>query len=314
MDNQYVTVRELLSIGGLFRVCGDDKSLDRIIVAPDINRPGLELSGYYQSNELKRVIILGNKECGYISNLDVETQRERFNFLTDEGTPCIVITNRHECPEELKKIAQKKNFPIFSFHGQTYQITADIVSFLSEKLAPRDSVHGVMMSIYGVGVMITGDSGIGKSELALDLIKRGHMLVADDIVEVARVHNDTLCQAPDILKRMLEVRGLGIIDVNLMFGENSYLEKAKLDLVIHLVKSENYNELDRLNPSEKKIKYFGVEEPLLEIPVTLGKSMSVIIESAVTNQLLKNRGINTTDDFKKRVFDAIQIKNMKGEE
>ena len=163
-----------------------------------------------------------------------------------------------------------------------------------------------MMNIYGIGVLIIGKSGIGKSELALDLIKRGHYLVADDVVEYSRFHYDIVCNAPDCLKRMLEIRGLGVIDVNLMFGAQSYLEKCGLDFVIKLVSASEFQENNnRLEPAEKRMAFFDVEKTLLEIPVTYGKNMSPIVEAAVSNYILKNNGVDTNEEFKRNIKNMI---------
>ena len=232
-----VYVRQIKEEFRLEQLTGDDSSLDRWVIAPDVNRPGLELSGYLESNDLRRVVILGNKECEYMSKLDYDTQRQRFEIITDSFTPCIIISEDFQPMQALIDLAWDKNFPIFRYEGKTYQLIVDLVSYLSEELAPTDSIHGVMMNIYGRGIMITGKSGIGKSELALDLISRGHMLVADDCVDVARVHTSLICQAPKLLKKMLEIRGLGIVDVTRMFGANAYLNKCNLVLFIGLRRS-----------------------------------------------------------------------------
>lgn len=306
--NKRVYVRQIKEEFGFEQLTGDDKSLDRWVIAPDVNRPGLELSGYLESNDLKRVVILGNKEFEYMSKFDYDTQRQRFEIITDSFTPCIILSDNFEPLDSLITLAKQKNFPIFRYEGKTYQLIVDVVSFLSEELAPTDSVHGVMMNIYGRGIMITGKSGIGKSELALDLISRGHMLVADDCIDVARVHTSLICQAPKLLKRMLEIRGLGIVDVTRMFGANAYLNKCNLDFVINLVNNKDGFEIDRLNPINKTRAILGLDIPMLIIPVTEGKSLSVIIESAVSDYLLKRLGVDTNEEFKDRYREEL-LKN-----
>ncbi len=306
--NKRVYVRQIKEQLDLEQLTGNDDSLNRWAIAPDINRPGLELSGYLESNDLKRVVILGTKEHEYMSKFDYNTQRARFEIITDSYTPCIILSGEFTPMVSLTDLANAKNFPIFRYEGQTYQLIVDLVSFLSEKLAPTDSLYGVMMNIYGRGIMITGKSGIGKSELALDLINRGHMLVADDRVDVRRVHKSIICEAPAILKRMLEIRGVGIVDVTRMFGANAYLNRCQLDFVIKLVKYDENMENDRLNPINENYDVLGLEVPMLIVPITEGKSLSVIIEAAVSNYLLSKLGFNSNEDFKTRYRQELERK------
>ena len=308
--NKRVYVRSLKEEFGLEQVTGSDRSLDRWIIAPDINRPGLELTGYYESNDLKRVVILGTKEFEYMSKFDYDTQKQRFEIITDSFTPCIILSEGFIGMDSLRDLANARDFPIFKYDGKTYQLIVDLVSFLSEKLAPTDNIYGVMMNIYGRGIMITGKSGIGKSELALDLINRGHMLVADDRIDVTRVHTSIMCTAPKLLKRMLEIRGLGIVDVTRMFGANAYLNKCQLDFVIKLVKYNEDMDQDRLNPINETRNILGLDVPMLTVPITEGKSLSVIIEAAVSNYLLDKLGFNSNEDFKRRYHEELQ--NNKG--
>ena len=304
--NKRVYVRTLKEEFNLTQITGDDASLNRWIIAPDINRPGLELSGYLESNDLKRVVVIGTKEYEYMSKIDPAIQKQRFEIITDSYTPCIVLSEGCKDLPVLFELCKLRNFPVFRYDGKTYQLIVDLVSFLSEKLAPSDNLFGVMMSIYGKGIMLTGKSGIGKSELALDLINRGHMLVADDRVDVTRIHNSIVCRAPKILKRMLEIRGLGIVDVTKLFGASAYLNKSELDFVIKLVSYDEAMNADRLNPTTETMDVLGVEVPMLVIPVTEGKSMSVIIESAVNDYILKKLGIDCNEEFKQRLRDEIK--------
>jgi len=305
-----VYVRTLKEILNLEQLSGDDESLNRWIIVPDLNRPGLELTGYHAENDLKRVNIIGNKEVEYLNTLDSETIKQRINLITDVYTPCIIISSRISYPKEIIEVASKKNFPVFMYYGKTYELIVKVVSLLSEKMAPSTQVHGVMMSIYGKGVLITGQSGIGKSELALDLIKRGHMLVADDRVDIINLHQELRAKAPDVLKGMLEIRGLGVVDVALLFGAEVNLDASNVDLVINLVKFDGFN-FDRLNLEEKKIEILGINKPTVDIPVSEGRQLASIIEAAVTNHVLLSKGINTTDTFKENVIRQIE-KNKVG--
>ena len=309
LDNKRVYVRELKERFHFEQLCGNEQSLERYIIAPDINRPGRELSGYLGSSDLKRVVIIGNKEGKYINQFDYETQKARFEIITDAYTPCIIISSRHGVPQALIDLANYRNFPIFKYEGETYRLTVDLVSFLAEKLADTTCVHGVMMNVYGTGVLIMGNSGIGKSELALALIKKGHRLIADDRVDISNVAGRLICEAPELLKRYMEIRGLGIVNVNYMFGGSAYMEKSNLDLVIKLLPMAETGDVDRLDPHNDSFSILGVDVPLLKIPVTESKSLSTIVEAAVTNFELKSMGIDANQMFCNQVYDKIVEKN-----
>ena len=311
--NKRVYVKELKEQFSFEQISGDEESLKRWVIAPDVYRPGFELSGYVEPNDLKRVLVLGNKEYDFMNKLDYNTQRERFESITDVYTPCIILSEGFKQMDSLMEVVNRKNFPVFVSDEKTYQVVVDVVSYLSEKLAPTTNMYGVMLSIYGKGIMITGKSGIGKSELALDLIKRGHVLIADDRVDVARIHNDIMCTAPKLLTKMLEIRGLGIVDVTKLFGAQSYLDKADLDLVINLTKLEDTIEQDRLNPISNHIDILGIDMPQIVIPVTEGKNLSVIIEAAVSNYILIEQGIDSNEDFKQRVRDYLLQQNKENQ-
>lgn len=306
-----VYVKEIKEAFNLKQITGDEESLKRWAIAPDINRPGLELSGYNGATELKRVVLIGNKEYEYIQTLSPEKQKDRFGFLTDSYTPCIIVTAGLKTPPILEETAKEKNFPVFEYPDKTYILTAELTAYLSEKLAHIETIHGEMINIYGIGVLVIGDSGMGKSELALDLIKRGHVLVADDVVEYTKIHNDIICRAPEELKQMLEVRGLGILDITYMFGAQCYLETSNLDFIIKLVTKEQYrnNNNNRLEPTEKNADFFGITKTVLEIPVSEGKTMAPIIEASVINYILKKRGIDSNERFKQNIREIIMKKN-----
>lgn len=313
--SKHVYMRNMMKALNLRQICGDDASLDRYVVAPDVNRPGLELAGYSKDEYLKRVTILGRKELDFLRTLDENTQRMRLEAITDPYTPCIIVSTleyggvTYQTPETLKQVAWNKNFPVFEYDGETYQLVVDLVAYLSERLAITDTIHGVMMNVYGVGVMIKGAPGIGKSELALDLIKRGHMLIADDRVDVSHISHRIYCEAPDILKRMLEIRGVGVIDVNQLFGASAFMNRSPLDFIIELANWDEGLVVDRLNPIKEKETILGLDIQKLVVPVTASKSLSVVIEAAVTDFKLRKAGINTTEIFKQNVMKEIQRKN-----
>lgn len=295
-------------------ITGDENSLKREIKVTDTNRPGLELTGYYLHSQRERTVVLGNKEMGYISSMSHEAQISSFEFLTQNETPCIVITRGAECPTHLEEIAKRKNFPVLVTHESTNRTIIDTVTFLDEMLSPVVSLHGVLVQIYGKGVLLTGESGMGKSEIALELIKKGHLLVADDRVDCHIVHKEIVGEAPMILKEMLEIRGVGIINVSKMFGVNSVLDKTKIDLIIELAPMNHEKDYDRVGIEDRKYQdILGVEIPKLELPVKEGRSMAVIIESAVTNYLLRIAGQDSAKEFEERVLRFIELNQEKGE-
>lgn len=298
-----VTVLDLKQQLNFETITGDETSMLKEILVADTNRPGLELTGYYQHSQRERIVILGNKEMGYIDSMSHEAQFSSFEFLTQEETPCIIITRNAECPSLLKEIAERKNFPILSTKDATYRTIIDIVTFLDEMLSPVVSMHGVLVQIYGKGVILTGESGAGKSEIALELIKKGHLLVADDRVDCHLIHKEVIGESPAVLKEMLEIRGVGIINVSKMFGVSSVLDKTKIDLNIELANWKADKEYDRVGIEEKKYTdILGVQIPKLEIPVKEGRSMAVIIESAVTNFLLRSVGQDSAKEFEERIL------------
>ncbi len=306
-EEKKVYVREIKDYFNLIQVSGNDDSLNRWVVAPDINRPGLELAGFDSSNELKRVIVIGNKEINYLNTLDYGTKYHRFAMITDSYTPCIIISGGNKADDALLQVARERNFPVFETETQTFRLSVDIISFLDEHLAPIDYVHGVMMNIFGVGVLITGESGIGKSELALELINRGHVLIGDDSIEIKKVHNEIYASAHPLLKNYLEIRGVGIIDVPLMFGAGAIVDKSVISLIINLEHYDqklDYNRIgDHLGIETKNM--MGVDISSVAIPVKEGRAIGVIAEAAVINHRLNRQGINSSENFCKGISQVI---------
>ena len=217
-DEKKVMIQEIVDFFGLEQLTGNADALNRWVVIPDVNRPGFELSGYFKPTEPRRVVIIGNKEVEYISHLGEQEQRERFDSITDGLTPMIIITKNNEIPPILKEVAIERNFPIFRTGSDTYRMMVDLITFLDEKLAPEETLSGDLIVVYGKGVLITGESGMGKSEIAMELVRDGQVFVADDRVDVQKIHNSLYGHAPELLRGMLEIRGIGIIDVERMFG------------------------------------------------------------------------------------------------
>ena len=306
-EQNIVKVRTLVENFDFIQITGDDASLERPIVIADTNRPGLELAGYFENSQQKRLVILGDKEIAYIATMSVHKQRKSFDFITNEQTPAIIVTKGHKCPDVLKRYAKRKNFPIFLSSSPTYRLIVDIVAFLDEQLATSMCIHGGLLSIYGKGVLIRGESGMGKSEIALELIKRGHLLVADDRVDCYRIHNKIVGKAPELLREMLEIRGIGVINVSRMFGVSSVLPKAEINFQVNLEPWKADQDYDRVGIEEKKHEnILGIDIPKIVVPVREGRSMAVIIESAVTNYMLSVMGMDSAKGFEQRVLDYIE--------
>lgn len=306
-EQNIVKVRTLVENFDFIQITGDDASLERPIVIADTNRPGLELAGYFENSQQKRLVILGDKEIAYIATMSVHKQRKSFDFITNEQTPAIIVTKGHKCPDVLKRYAKRKNFPIFLSSSPTYRLIVDIVAFLDEQLATSMCIHGGLLSIYGKGVLIRGESGMGKSEIALELIMRGHLLVADDRVDCYRIHNKIVGKAPELLREMLEIRGIGVINVSRMFGVSSVLPKAEINFQVNLEPWKADQDYDRVGIEEKKHEnILGIDIPKIVVPVREGRSMAVIIESAVTNYMLSVMGMDSAKEFEQRVLDYIE--------
>lgn len=306
------TVREFIEHFKFEQVAGDDSSLNRLITLPNTNRPGLELTGYYAHAEPKRLVIIGNKETSFIKTLDDVVLAERFDYITNEDTPFILVTGGNEVPEQLMSIAKEKNFPIFKTPERSSDIMVVMVTYLDELLAPSDNVHGVFLNIFGKGILIIGESGMGKSEVSLELILRGHALIADDRVDIKRVKETIIGTAPELLKGFLEIRGIGIIDTTQMFGINAYLESEQLDFVVEFVKWDDHAEYMRVGvEGQNYFETMGLKIPKLIFPVKEGRNLAVLVESAVRDFMMKQKGINSSEIFDQRIIDYIETQNRK---
>ncbi|MDO4465945.1 MAG: HPr(Ser) kinase/phosphatase [Bacillota bacterium] len=287
---------------------GDSKALERFVKIADVNRPGLELTGYYPSTIPSRFIVLGAKEMKYInSEMDQISQRKAFEFLTHDETPGILICRDLECPEILEEIAIRKNFPVFRTSTATTAAIVNITNYLDEALADSVVIHGELMRVYGVGVLITGHSGIGKSEIALELMKRGHQLISDDRVDVFRIHNTLVGKTSDMIEGFMELRGVGVINIARIFGVDAYSKEARVRLHIDLKKFSNDEEYDRIGIEGRAMtNILGINILKMEIPVSIGRPMATIIETAVSNYLLLERGVDSAIEFEERAIEKIE--------
>lgn len=269
---------------------------------PEVNRPALQLSGFFDHFDSDRVQIIGYVEYTYLQTLDHERKLKIYDELVTYKVPCIVYSRNLEPDKELLEKAAKQDIPIFQTEKQTSGFMAELIRWMNVKLAPCISIHGVLVDVYGVGVLIMGESGIGKSEAALELIKRGHRLVTDDVVEIRKVSDETLVgSAPDITRHFIELRGIGIVDVKSMFGVQSVRETQNIDLVITLEDWSREKEYDRLGLEESYTEFLGNKVVCHNIPIRPGRNLAIIVESAAVNHRQKQMGYNAAQELYKRV-------------
>ena len=285
------------------------------ITQPDINRPALQLAGYFEHYEATRLQIIGFVEYTYMNSLTEERKEEIFEKLLSNPIPVIVFCRELQPDPLFLKKAVEHKIPLLMTKKAPSAFTAEVIRWLNVKLAPCISVHGVLVDVYGEGVLITGESGIGKSEAALELIKRGHRLVTDDVVELRKVSDDTLIgSAPDITKHFIELRGIGIIDVKTLFGVSSVKDTGNIDLVIRLEDWSKDKEYDRLGLEEEYVDYLGNKIASHTIPIRPGRNLALICESAAVNHRQKKMGYNAAQELYKRVQESLSKRRDEDEE
>ena len=293
-----------------------DIDISRIkITQPDINRPAIQIAGYYEHYDAARLQIIGFVEYTYMENLSTKDKREAYEkLLSYEETPAVVYCRELYPDEIFLEIANKHKVPVLMTKKSTSDFMAEIIRWLKVKLAPCIVVHGVLVDVYGEGVLITGESGIGKSEAALELIKRGHRLVSDDAVEIRKVSDDTLIgSAPDVTKHFIELRGIGIVDVKTLFGVSSVKDTQSIDLVIKLEEWNRDKEYDRLGLEEQYTEYLGKQVVCHNIPIRPGRNLAIICESAAVNYRQKKMGYNAAQEFYKRIQENFAKKREEDE-
>lgn len=272
------------------------------ITQPDINRPALQLAGYFEHFEATRLQIIGYVEYSYMNGLEESVQLDIYEKLLNNPIPGIVFCRELQPNDLFRKIAIKYGVPLFMSKKATSACMAEVIRWLNVQLAPCISIHGVLVDVYGEGVLITGESGIGKSEAALELIKRGHRLITDDVVELRRVSDDTLVgSAPEVTKHFIELRGIGIVNVKALFGALSVKDTQSIDLVIHLEDWDKDKEYDRMGLEEEYIEYLGNKIVCHNIPIRPGRSLAIICEAAAVNHREKKMGYNAAQELYQRV-------------
>ena len=285
------------------------------ITQPDINRPALQLAGYFEHYEETRPQIIGFVEYSYMEHMEEEKKKEVYPRVLSNKTPCIVFCRDLKPDELFVQTAIENNVAILSTDMSTSAFMSEIIRWLNVKLAPCISVHGVLVDVYGEGVLITGESGIGKSEAALELIKRGHRLVSDDVVEIRKVSDDTLVgSAPDITRHFIELRGIGIIDVKTLFGVSSVMDTTNINLVIRLEDWDKEKKYDRLGLEENYTEYLGNKVVCHNIPIRPGRSLAIICECAAVNHRQKKMGYNAAQELYQRVQNSLSKRKEEEDE
>ena len=307
-----ITVRDLIKKLRLKVIYGNESLFDKEITTADISRPGLEMTGYFDYYTPERIQLVGMKEWSYLIKMTSHNRHQVLRKMFQPETPVLIIARDLEVPEEMLRAAEEKQIAILSSRVPTSRLSGELSSYLDSLLAERTSVHGVLMDIYGMGVFIQGDSGIGKSETGLELVKRGHRLVADDRVDVFARDEMTLWGEPaEILRHMLEIRGVGIIDVMSLYGASAVKDSSQVQIAVYL---ENYTKeqtYDRLGNNGEEIEFCGVTIPRIRIPVKTGRNISVVIEAAAMNYRAKEMGYDATKTFEDRLTQLIGQNEVK---
>ena len=277
---------------------------------PEVNRPALQLAGFFDYFNYDRVQIIGNVEHAYMEKMERDHGIGIMRQLMSHKIPCIVFCRNLPVREEVLKMAVEYNVPIFQTGKSTSDFMGEVIRWLKVELAPRISIHGVLVDVYGEGILITGESGIGKSEAALELIKRGHRLVSDDVVEIKKVSDDTLIgSAPDITRHFIELRGIGIVDVKALFGVESVKNIQSIDLVIRLEEWNKNKEYDRMGLQDQYTEFLGNKVVCHDIPIRPGRNLAIICESAAVNYRQKKMGYNAAQELYNRVTNNLMKKN-----
>ena len=270
------------------------------IEVSNTNRPGMQFADYWSFFPYERPQLLGKVEMTYLSQLDEDTRRERLKRYFSYPLPCIIICRGYPCFDDMLIQAAAHRIPIYSTKKETTQFELELIAYLRNSLAPRETRHGVLVNVFGTGMLITGNSGVGKSEAALELIKRGHQLGADDVVDIRRVDERLIGEAPELVRHFMEIRGIGIIDISTMYGAGAILRSKTINMVTHLELWQADKEYDRLGMADNTVDILGVKVPSLLLPIHPGRNLAVVLEVAARNLRLKQMGYNAANELTKR--------------
>jgi len=303
-----ISLQEIIDHFKLEIICQPVNLAERVITSRDVTRPGLPLAGFYEHMDTARIGIIGNAEYQYLSSKDSASRYESLSKYFSYHPAAIIFSSNNEIFEEVYRAAEEYDIPIFRTGERTSALSASLVAWLNVQLAPRITRHGVLVEVYGEGILILGDSGVGKSETAIELVKRGHRLIADDAVEIKRVSATTLVgTAPEIIRHYVELRGIGIVDVRRIFGMGAVKETEKIDMIINLEPWVQGKMYDRLGLDQETTDIMGIQVPTTTIPVKPGRNLAIIMEIAAMNNRQKKMGYNTAEEFNKRLMSQMGI-------
>jgi HPr kinase/phosphorylase len=279
-----------------------------LITCTRVNRPGLQMVGFYDHYEQQRLQIIGKVEYLFLSGLDASEREARLDDFFKSTPAGVIYTTSLPIDDEIIALAEKYSVPLLRTTKSTSDFMAALIAFLNVELGPRITRHGVLVEVYGEGILILGDSGVGKSENAIELVKRGHRLIADDAVEIKRVSSKALVgSAPDLIRHYVELRGIGIVDIRRLFGMGAVKDTEKIDLVVKLEPWQEGKMYDRLGLEGETVEILGLKLPSLTIPVSPGRNLAIILEIAAMNNRQKRMGYNTAEEFNKHLLDQMNI-------
>ncbi len=286
----------------------ESKNYDEIEIGrTDVNRPALQMIGFYDYFDNERIQVLGKVELTYLEQFGYEKRYSLLKPLFESGIPALIITRGMQVGPEIFELAEKCDLTVLRTEESTSDLMSALISYLKVQIAPRITRHGVLVEVYGEGILIMGDSGVGKSEAAIELLKRGHRLVADDAVEIKRVSNKTLVgSSPEIIRHFVELRGIGVINVKEIFGVGQVKDTESINLVIHLEQWQEGKQYDRLGMVEEYTNIMGINVPSMTVPVKIGRNIAVIIEVAAMNNRQKRMGYNAAVELNKRLMNRMQ--------
>lgn len=276
------------------------------IVTNEVNRPGLQIAGFFDYFYNNRIQVMGRVEFSYLEKMSGDERKASLEKLFEKKIPCVIITRNMNVPDEMIEVAQKYNTPVLRTEVTTSRFVSSLIAFLNVELAPRQTMHGVLVEVYGEGILLLGDSGVGKSEAAIELVKRGHRLVADDAVEIKRVSDISLLgSAPDVIRHFVELRGIGIVDVKMIFGIGAVKNVEKIDFIINLELWQDKKQYDRLGLTTEYTEILGINIPSITVPVKPGRNLAVVIEVAAMNNRQKKMGYNAAEALNNRVMSGM---------
>ena len=303
MEKYSISLEQIINEFSLETIYLPCAASELMISSPEINRPGLPLCGFFELFDAERIQIFGRAEIKFLEEKADDDEYKTLDAFFSKQLPAVVVTSGLEIPAHMIECARKHDVPVLRSNERTSELVAAMIGYLNVQLAPRITRHGVLVEVYGEGVLILGDSGVGKSETAIELVKRGHRLIADDAVEIKRTSAKALVgSAPEIIRHYVELRGIGIVDVRRLFGMGAVKLTEKIDLVVTLEPWVQGKMYDRLGMESETVDILGIKVPSLTIPVRPGRNLAVVLEIAAMNNRQKKMGYNTAEEFNKRLM------------